>query len=131
MTKPDPSTDGPQTKAGSNGLEVGLQDAGHQIVGGQEQVAAVAVELGPLAGAQRGLNRQRVQAELLAQHGEVVVVGATQAQADRDGAIGQVIADAGDREARAAVRSSCSSRFGRDRRRAASIKCFVTAAGPG
>jgi hypothetical protein len=62
-------------------------------------VAAVTVELGPLAGAQRGLDRQRVQAELLAQHGEVVVVGATQVQPDRDGAIDQVIADVGDREA--------------------------------
>src|SRR5690242_5563440 len=37
---------------------------------------------GPLAGAQRGLDRQRVQAIFLAQHGEVVAVGATQVQPD-------------------------------------------------
>jgi hypothetical protein len=40
-----------------------------------------------------------VQAELLAQHGEIVVVGAAQVQLDGDGVVSQVIADVGDREA--------------------------------
>jgi len=40
-----------------------------------------------------------MQAELLAEHREVVVVGIAQVQPDGDGAIRQVIADVGDREA--------------------------------
>jgi hypothetical protein len=62
-------------------------------------VAGVAVELGPLAVVQRVFDGQRVQAELLAQHGEIVVVGAAQVQLDGDGVVSQVIADVGDREA--------------------------------
>jgi len=61
-------------------------------------VTGVAVELGPLAVVQRVLDGQRMQAELLAQHGEVVAVGAVQVQPDGDGLIGQVLADVGDRE---------------------------------
>ena len=52
-------------------------------VGGQEQVAGVAVELGPLVLVHGVLDGQRVQPELLAQHGEVVAVGVAQVQPDR------------------------------------------------
>jgi hypothetical protein len=95
--------DGDQRLAGDEGRDLaGAQLAGAGVqprpVGGQEQVAAVAVKLGPLAVAQRGLDGQRVQAELLAQHGEVVAVGVTQVQPDGDGLISQVFADVGDRE---------------------------------
>ena len=48
-------------------------------------MTGVAVELGPLAVVQRVLDGQRMQAELLAQHGEVVAVGRVQVQPDGDG----------------------------------------------
>src|ERR1700722_16813683 len=59
----------------------------------------VAVELGPLAGGQRGLAGPRGQTALRAQQGEVVVVGIEQVEPDGDGLITQVVADVGDREA--------------------------------
>ena len=58
-----------------------------RAVGGQEQVGAVAVELGSLALVHRVLDGQRVQAELLAEHGEVVVVGGAQVEPDGDAVV--------------------------------------------
>ena len=62
-------------------------------------MAAVSVELGPLALVDRILDGQRVQAELLAQHIQVLVVGIAQVEPDGDGLVAQVVADLGDREA--------------------------------
>ena len=70
-----------------------------RAVGGQEQVAAVAVELWTLALVARVLDGQRVQAELLAQHSQVVLVGIAQVEPDRDALVVQVVADISDREA--------------------------------
>jgi len=89
----------PVMKAASSLVASSPVPASSRAVGAQEQVAAVTVELGPLAAAQGSLDGQRMQAELLAQHGEVVVVGIEQVQPDGDRDIGQVIADVGDREA--------------------------------
>jgi hypothetical protein len=61
-------------------------------------MGAVAVELGPLAEMQRVFDGQRVQAELLAQHGQVVRSRGGQVQPDGDGLVRQVVADVGDRE---------------------------------
>src|SRR6266487_403788 len=68
-------------------------------VGGEEQMTAVAVQLGALALLHRVLDRQRVQAEFLAQHVEVVAIGVAQVKPDGDRLIGQVIADLGHGEA--------------------------------
>jgi hypothetical protein len=58
------------------------------------------VKLGPLAVPQCGLDGHRVQAELLAQRSEVIMVGGEQVQPDRDGLIGQVLANISCREPR-------------------------------
>ena len=96
--------DGDQRLAGDEGGEfTGRQFAGAGVelcsVGGQEQVAAVAVQLRPLALVDRVLDGQRMQAELLAQHIQVVAVGVAQVQPDGDGRVVNVVADVGDREA--------------------------------
>ena len=62
-------------------------------------MAAVAVELGTLALVARVFDGQRVQAELFAQHRQVVVVGIAQVEPDRDAWVVDVVADVGDREA--------------------------------
>src|SRR5262249_27468125 len=90
--------------AGDEGGELAghtLTRAGVELgrVRGQEQMAGVAVKLGPLAVVQRVLDRQRVQPELLAEHTEIVAVRVAQVEPDGDRLIGQVIADVGDREA--------------------------------
>ncbi len=60
---------------------------------------AVAVELGALAFVHRVLDGQRVQAELVAEHREVLPVGVTQIQPDHDRLVLQVLADVGDGKA--------------------------------
>jgi hypothetical protein len=74
------ASDGYQRLAGNEGRELtGGQLVGAGIqpgrVGGQEQVAGVAVKLGVAGWVQRVFDGQRVQAELLAQHGEIILVG--------------------------------------------------------
>ena len=58
-------------------------------------MALVAVKLRALVLLHGVLDGQRVQPELLAQHGQVAVVGIPQVQPDGDRLIGQVIADLG------------------------------------
>ncbi len=95
--------DGDQRPPGDEGGELAggqFTRAGVQprAVGGQEQVAAVAVELGALVLMHGVLDRQRVQPEFLAQHRQVLAVGVTQVEPDGDRLIGQVITDLGHRE---------------------------------
>jgi hypothetical protein len=61
-------------------------------------VALVAVKLRALMFLHGLLDGQRMQPELLAQHGQVAVVRVTQVQPDGDRLIGQVITDLGDGE---------------------------------
>ena len=53
-----------------------------RAVGGQEQVAAVAVQLGPLVLVYGVLDGQRMQPELVTQHRQVVAVGVAQVEPD-------------------------------------------------
>ena len=62
-------------------------------------MGAVAVKLGALMLLLGILHSQRVQPELIAQHGEVTVVRVTQVEPDGDRLIGEVITDLGNREA--------------------------------
>ena len=64
-------------------------------VGGQEQVAAVTVELGALVFIDGVLDGQGVKPEFVAQHGEIVAVGVAQVKPYGHGLIGQVITDLG------------------------------------
>jgi hypothetical protein len=61
-------------------------------------MAGVVLEFRPLAVVQGSRDCERMQAELLAEHGKVAAVGVSQVQPD-DGAIREVIADVSNREA--------------------------------
>ena len=65
----------------------------------EEHVVGVAVELWALMLGGGVLDRQRVQAELLAEHGEVVHVGLVQVQPHHRAGGAHVVADLGHREA--------------------------------
>ena len=69
-------------------------------VHGQEQVTLIAIELGPLMLVHGVFDRQRVQAEFLAEHGEVIPVWVVQVKPDDCGLVlGQVVADVVDGKA--------------------------------
>ena len=81
--------------AGGQLTRIGIQP---RAVGGQEEVAPVALHLGPLVLVHGVLHGQRMQPEFVTQNRQVVTVGITQVKPEGDRLVGQVIADLGDRE---------------------------------
>src|SRR6202034_743143 len=65
--------------AGGQLTRLGIQP---RAVGGQEQVALVAIQFGPLVVVDGVLHGQRMQPEFVAQYGQVVAVGVAQVKPD-------------------------------------------------